>query len=159
MKLALHIRTPDEEKTQEYENESIKIGRDAEVCLLDREVSRFHAEFYEGADGRLRLKDLGSTNGTLLDGNKILDSVLQIGSEIQIGLSYITVTGYQPSNQVPVPTEGEADSGIVLNQWPANLRAIPKDKLHDFVDMVSEEDRNKSSRLKDLLAKRKKKTG
>ncbi|MHA6760351.1 FHA domain-containing protein [Streptacidiphilus sp. PAMC 29251] len=48
----------------------VRVGRSAEadVPLDDPDVSRFHLALDVSADGRIALADLGSTNGTALDG-------------------------------------------------------------------------------------------
>jgi len=68
--------------------ESITIGREPEcdVIILDRQVSRFHARITRD-DKQTILEDLGSKNGTYLDGNKIEDNhSLSDGDVIQIAL-------------------------------------------------------------------------
>ncbi|MEZ0094333.1 FHA domain-containing protein [Streptacidiphilus sp. EB129] len=48
----------------------VRVGRsaDADVPLDDPDVSRFHLALEVSADGRVSVADLGSTNGTTLDG-------------------------------------------------------------------------------------------
>lgn len=50
-----------------------KVGRDPSLTLaiVRSEVSRVHAEFYE-LDGRLMLRDFGSTNGTFVNHQKLV---------------------------------------------------------------------------------------
>ena len=49
---------------------SYTVGREADLTIVDGRVSRRHAKFdYEG--GRLFLEDLGSTNGTKVDGQRL----------------------------------------------------------------------------------------
>lgn len=69
------------------EKGALLIGRDEEKCdlvIADRQVSRHHALISLEDDGYI-LKDLGSKNGTFLNGRE-LDSpqALQDGDEIQI---------------------------------------------------------------------------
>jgi diguanylate cyclase (GGDEF)-like protein len=65
------------------------IGRDpqANLVLADGSVSRRHAEILRGAAGH-RLRDLGSTNGTRVNGRAVTDVSLRSGDTIQLG-SYI----------------------------------------------------------------------
>ncbi|NED18657.1 FHA domain-containing protein, partial [Streptomyces sp. SID9913] len=51
----------------------IRIGRsaDADVPLDDPDVSRLHCAVTVGSDGRVAVADLGSTNGTTLDGRPV----------------------------------------------------------------------------------------
>ncbi len=61
-------------------------GSDADVMLDDSGVSRRHAEIHI-TDGRARIIDLGSTNGTHVDGSKQPVASLHEGSTISIGRS------------------------------------------------------------------------
>jgi ABC-type multidrug transport system ATPase subunit/ABC-type multidrug transport system permease subunit len=70
-----------------FEGDRLAIGRDRsnDVVLEHPAVSRLHAEVVR-ADGRIRLRDLGSRNGTRVDGALIARTVdLDAGSEIGIG--------------------------------------------------------------------------
>jgi hypothetical protein len=62
------------------------IGRlpDCAVRLSDPQSSRHHAEVRAGHDG-YRLRDLGSTNGTYLNGVAVREHPLHDGDEIRIG--------------------------------------------------------------------------
>ena len=72
-------------------------GAEADVVLDDPGVSRKHAEVHfdqgdQGDQGRVRLVDLGSTNGTFLDGERVSSvRTLREGSTITMGRSRITV--------------------------------------------------------------------
>jgi hypothetical protein len=70
-----------------------QIGRGAEaVVRLDGDlgVSRRHAELYQQA-GVLRLRDLRSAHGTLVNGFTISDKGLMPGDKIQVGHSLLVV--------------------------------------------------------------------
>jgi pSer/pThr/pTyr-binding forkhead associated (FHA) protein len=73
------------------DGESVRIGRsrDCEVPIGAPRASRHHAEIV-GAGGRHVLRDLGSTNGTLLGGAPFTgDAPLSDGDVIEIGGSRI----------------------------------------------------------------------
>jgi len=66
----------------------ICIGREADndIQLLTAGVSRYHAKIEYTQDGQWTIHDLGSTNGTKLNGRKIEKAeILQKGNEIVIG--------------------------------------------------------------------------
>jgi len=67
-------------------DEPARIGRmpDCAISLSDTQVSRHHAEVRPGR-GEYRIVDLGSTNGTLLNGVVVSDHPLADGDEISIG--------------------------------------------------------------------------
>jgi len=70
----------------------IHIGRspDCELVLRDSRVSRRHARL-TGRDGVLVLTDLGSTNGTRVNGHRITEVVLGAGDRITIGETVLTI--------------------------------------------------------------------
>jgi hypothetical protein len=71
------------------------IGRGAgAVVRLDEDlgVSRRHAEFYLQA-GTLRIRDLGSTHGTLVNGFSISDKGLEPGDRIRVGMTEMILEG------------------------------------------------------------------
>jgi DNA-binding NtrC family response regulator len=59
-------------------------GASNEVVLEDRFVSALHCRIYHDR-GRLRVKDLGSTNGTFVDGLRVADAELGEGSRLKVG--------------------------------------------------------------------------
>src|SRR4051812_19500389 len=63
------------------------LGRsaDAQLQVEDDGISRKHAKVMVGPAGNYQLVDLGSTNGTFLNGAKISVSALKDGDKIQIG--------------------------------------------------------------------------
>jgi pSer/pThr/pTyr-binding forkhead associated (FHA) protein len=62
------------------------VGRQQEcdLCIPLMVVSRRHCEINQDG-GVLRVRDLGSRNGTLVNGKKIADAVLNPGDTLQIG--------------------------------------------------------------------------
>jgi transcriptional regulator with GAF, ATPase, and Fis domain len=64
----------------------VTIGSDAgnHVVLADDTVSRFHAEIVRRGDGYL-LRDLESTNGTCVDGVRIVEAFLSPGANLTVG--------------------------------------------------------------------------
>ena len=57
---------------------------ESDIFLDDVTVSRKHATF-ERTGGRFVVKDVGSLNGTYVNRERIDESVLQTGDEVQIG--------------------------------------------------------------------------
>ena len=76
---------------------SIIIGRkaDSDIHLAEKLVSGHHAELIVKNSG-VTLKDLGSTNGTRVNGEDITETKLQTGDQVSIGdykLVFITEHG------------------------------------------------------------------
>lgn len=74
------------------ERDEVILGRalEADVRVNDARASRLHARVSTEQDAatgftRYRITDLGSTNGTLLNGQLITDAILQDGDKIVIG--------------------------------------------------------------------------
>lgn len=68
---------------------TIRIGRssDNDVVIADPSVSRHHCEITSDGCGNYRLKDVGSSNGTFVNGRKIMGEVRISGRDvIKIGL-------------------------------------------------------------------------
>lgn len=74
----------------------IRIGRsaDADVPLDDPDVSRLHCAVTVGSDGRVSVADLGSTNGTTLDGRRVGPRPVRLapGALLRIGESALRLT-------------------------------------------------------------------
>jgi hypothetical protein len=62
---------------------SIGRGAEADIQIDDTSVSRLHCEVVLGTD--VLIRDLNSTNGTVVDGTRTSESVLRDGSIIKIG--------------------------------------------------------------------------
>jgi pSer/pThr/pTyr-binding forkhead associated (FHA) protein len=65
----------------------ISVGRrpNNTIQILDRTLSASHAEFVAEADGHYRLHDLGSTNGTRVNGEPVCDYQLEEACKISFG--------------------------------------------------------------------------
>ncbi len=72
---------------------SLTIGRsiDCDVVLVDRKVSNIHAEVVRQGAVHV-IKDLSSTNGTFVEGNRVTEAVLNLGDEITVGSTLIVFT-------------------------------------------------------------------
>jgi adenylate cyclase len=80
------------EERQEFELAAFNtIGRhpDNTIQILDRIISKEHAQIQRSADGRFLLRDLRSLNGTFLRGEKVGDHILQDGDEVTMGSTRI----------------------------------------------------------------------
>ncbi len=70
----------------------LTIGRstDVEVVLADPLASRRHARLSSRA-GRLVISDLGSTNGTRLNGDRVREAVVGPGDRIEVGATRLEI--------------------------------------------------------------------
>src|SRR4051812_25109186 len=70
-------------------------GANADVRLDEDGVSRAHAKLVARPDGAIEIADLGSTNGTWVNGERITSHLLKDGDKIQIGNITILKFSYQ----------------------------------------------------------------
>lgn len=87
--------------------DELTIGRGSEcgLCIADRGLSRIHVKIVQASDGIVNLIDVGSTNGTLVNGERVTAVILRSGDEIQLGPA--TVLHYSCGATAAVP-EGDA---------------------------------------------------
>ena len=92
----LTIRTSNEKVIEFLPSEGLTtFGRTTEndIVIRDDAVSRHHAEMLFNSDpATLSIRDLGSTNGTYVNGKRIKISVqLEHGDQVRIGKSLISI--------------------------------------------------------------------
>jgi len=94
------------------------LGREGcDVTLQDAQVSRRHTQIHRQGN-RLTLQDLGSTNGTFVNGNRVTGTYqLQAGDQIYLGTTTLRV---QQRVQGGAPTQVASP-----DQMPAGLREPP----------------------------------
>jgi TonB family protein len=73
--------------TESFEREIIKIGRlsSAHLRLDDERVSRIHAVVEVSASGEIHVIDMGSAEGTFVNGEKVNKAPLKSGDELRVG--------------------------------------------------------------------------
>jgi pSer/pThr/pTyr-binding forkhead associated (FHA) protein len=88
--------------------DELVIGRQATgvgTLANDIEISRSHARIRGEPDGRFVIEDLGSTNGTYVNGRRIdVPTTLEVGDRIEIGATALVV---QVSTMQPTPAASE----------------------------------------------------
>lgn len=86
------IGTDEVHERREYDlGPTTSIGRhpDNTIQILDRIVSKEHAQVVRLPDGRFLFRDLGSLNGSFLGEERVVERVLQQGDEIGLGSSRV----------------------------------------------------------------------
>ncbi len=94
---------PDAGRTWESVGDRAAIGTEApnDLRLSDETVSRFHCEVRIEASGA-RVRDLGSTNGTLLDGVQVVEAFLRGGSQLRLGTTLLRFEFVDERRPLPV---------------------------------------------------------
>jgi len=115
----LVILATGEKKLVTSQKEILRIGRrsDNEILLDDPSVSRRHAEIFQ-QDGTFYIIDTGSTNGTLLNGLRIIGPVeLAPADSIEIGTAEIV---FEPEAEPDLHEEqGAAQPALKVSMAPA----------------------------------------
>lgn len=84
-------------------------ARDVAVRLADTTVSPRHAEVVvSGDDGRVSVRDLGSLNGTLVNGLLVNEAELSDGSRIEVGNTTLVVVIDEPQHDGDGGAAGES---------------------------------------------------
>ena len=136
-----------------FDGERLRIGRDStnDMALDDPNVSRFHAEVVAREDG-LELRDLGSRNGTRVNGSPVTRARLETGSEVGIGPFRLVFDGSDflarddrgalrlGAREITVAVQGK----VILNR--ASIDIEPG----EFVVIIGESGSGKSTLVKAL---------
>jgi len=114
------VQGPDHGKAFDVNGSTLVIGRDpsCDVPLHDPGISRQHARMELRGDHYV-LKDLGSANGSYVNGMRVTESSLQPGDQIRVGNTILALGGPESTLlehgglPIRVDTEGKVDSSIM----------------------------------------------
>ncbi len=98
------------------------LGRhdDCIIRIKSSQVSRRHCEILE-ADGRLTVRDLGSSNGTFVNGKRVLgQQVLKVGDELTIGTVTLRVATLGQPVAAPHPQAAKPGDTAVVEALPVD---------------------------------------
>jgi predicted component of type VI protein secretion system len=118
--LTLILKEGDEPHTLNLSQDVVTMGRSKENVIVIRNIkaSRHHAKI-ERVGGTYQITDLGSGNGTKVNGEKIDFQTLKAGDEIKIGDASLTLksiddavesddsTSDQPTEQIDLEADGD----------------------------------------------------
>ncbi|MBN8554806.1 MAG: FHA domain-containing protein [Deltaproteobacteria bacterium] len=91
---------PDEGKTIKFKKSHITLGRsDADLVLLDLDISRSHSLIEVLGKNSVFVRDLNSTNGTLLNGKKIQSEKIKTGDVLTLGNTKVKVLIAAPEEE------------------------------------------------------------
>lgn len=147
------------------------IGRstDASIHIDDSRVSRHHAVVRPLEDGGYELEDLGSSNGTLVNGERVERCKLSFGDRLQFGAQVLLFTHHDPlADQILMRQRLEAigrmgagiahDFNNLLSVVVASLDfidALPSHRLPNDGEVLAclEDIRNASTRATELTGR------
>lgn len=119
----LQVSLPDgTEAAHDLNDETITIGRvpDNAIQIDDASVSSHHAQLTLSG-GAYHLRDLNSTNGTRLNGQRVSDSALQDGDRVRFGKVEAVFRASASSESRPMPAV------TPVNVTPASSSRKPPD--------------------------------
>jgi DNA-binding winged helix-turn-helix (wHTH) protein len=112
-------------------------GEDCDIVIADRQVSRFHLKLIPHFDKTIEIKDLGSKNGSFLNGKQIKESAyVKDGDQIKIALvqNFIFVSS---DSTVPLGNAKKASGRLLIDSrarrvWVLEREIIPALSVQQF---------------------------
>jgi len=131
----LELSLPDGGK-QEFElsKSQITLGRGLtnDITITDSKISRTHARIEVDDQGRVRLVDLGSTNGSKLNGEKVVEAQVHPGDVITLGGTQLRYQFDDPSEDIGmtmIESETDLDQTVAELALPISLNDTEVDRL------------------------------
>src|SRR5512140_3860591 len=109
-------------RSEQFNREIIKIGRlaSAHLCLDDEKISRIHSVIEVSPDGNLSIIDMGSAEGTFVNGKKVSRGALRPGDQITLGGLRIVV---ESSQAAQASTAAVAEQNVAVSVAVAAAQA------------------------------------
>jgi outer membrane biosynthesis protein TonB len=105
------------EKPYKFAKNRILIGRtlSCDIPLEERSAGKEHARIEISPEGAVKLRDMGTSTGTLLNGNRVADSILvSDGDELRVGETILMVKVKKLQEGLSESSRGAGDA-----QWKA----------------------------------------
>ena len=103
-------------------------GREADVMMDDSSLSRLHGRIAVDRDGQLSVDDLGSTNGTFVNGIEQLSAYLMLGDTVRFGRVEYVVSGDEAPRLEEEPVVSQTVlRRMTMSEAPKVDRLQPRD--------------------------------
>jgi hypothetical protein len=115
-------------RTEQFNREIIKIGRlaTAHLCLDDEKISRIHSVIEVAPDGAVSIIDMGSAEGTFVNGKKVSRGQLRPGDQITLGgVRIVLEEGAAVAAPALAPVMNEAQNVAVAAPAPQPAAPVP----------------------------------
>ena len=134
------VAGPDKGKKVTTQDALLRVGSDpaSDLVLSDQTVSRRHLELERTSQG-IVLRDLGSRNGTILDGHQVMQVVLQPGDKVQLGKTKLAIKQEARATEVEVMGGADAFGALVGSSEKmrlvfAQLRSIAREDMNLLIE-------------------------
>lgn len=127
-------------RTLAFAQPQVTVGRDAtnDVCFPVGSVSKFHARL-SWHDGACRVEDLGSTNGTLVDGKTVKDAIVGPNSTVTIGDFHLRIQANTSQNVLKSANRiSTRESVAVQSSAPETIATAPLPDMPMPLDALPE---------------------
>ena len=138
MEVVLVMFKGDEQREFPLSDRRTILGRrqDCQLRIPTRDVSRRHCEISPGEKrSELIVRDLGSSNGTYVNGNRIAEAKLEPGDRLTVGpVTFVVQIDGKPADIKPediTPTREEPEKAVV----PVPMDAVDTDDILDLGDI------------------------
>ena len=130
MQVKLHlVKGNPQGKQVEVPLGTLTIGRaeDSDLIIASTRVSRHHCEILNEAN-RVLVRDKGSGNGTLVNGEKVQEQMLKPGDEVQVGpLTFaVEIDGKRERIAVPAAKAAVPAKPVAAAKTAPQMKVVPK---------------------------------
>ncbi|HYO65168.1 MAG TPA: sigma 54-interacting transcriptional regulator [Archangium sp.] len=130
------VAGPDKGKKVTTQDALLRVGSDAasDLVLSDQTVSRRHIELERPSKGII-VRDLGSRNGTFLDGHQVMQALLEPGDKVTLGKTKLAIKQEARATEVEVMGGADAFGHLVAASEKmrvvfAQLRGIAREDMN-----------------------------
>lgn len=131
------FRSDGERRSFSIARDMTVVGRreDCDLRIPLGEVSRKHCRLVRDGES-LRLEDLGSSNGTFLNGQRVQEYVLQPGDSIQVGpvVFVLQIDGYPADEDLSPVSAPLSDAGRRDGGFGASVAGTTQSEVADLVE-------------------------
>lgn len=112
--------------SRDFDRDIIKIGRlaSAHLCLDDEKVSRIHSVIEVSGEGAISIIDMGSVEGTWVNGKRVNKGALSFGDEIKVGNTLIKVTDTAAKNLAAAAASAAPEQAVEEGAHPDAAEAL-----------------------------------
>ncbi len=119
------------------EGQEIVIGRSSELdmVLVEEMVSRKHARIAL-TDGTINIEDLGSTNGTFVNGEKVQQGTLREGDRVLIGTNILKVVAAPQDAEARANLKAMAVGRVTAKQQPGGRSTEEAPRMSGILEEI-----------------------